>query len=75
MRDAKLGDLGAEEREDSVRIVSAVLVDRDDLERQRQRAQMFCGPAHRNADGLLVVTKRQDDGDVEPRTVGHCLGE
>jgi hypothetical protein len=73
--DAELGDLGAEQREHGVRVVAGVLVDREDLEAQPESAQVLGGPPHGHADGLLVVTERHDDGDVEPRAFGHCFVE
>ena len=68
VRDAELGDLGAQEREHGVRVVAGVLVDREDLEAQAEPAQVLGGAPHGDPDGLLVVTERQDDGDVEPRS-------
>ena len=69
--DAQLGHLGAQQREHGVRVVAGVFVDREDLEREAEAAEVLGGAAHRDPDGFLVITKRQDDGDVEPRAVGH----
>ena len=69
--DAQLGHFGAEQCEHRVRVVAGVFVDREQLERDTEVAQILGGPLHSDTDGLLVITERQDDGDVEPRTVGH----
>ena len=71
VRDAQLGDVGAQQREHRVRVVARVFVDREDLELQRERAEMLGGAAHGDADGLFVVPERQDHRDVEPRAVDH----
>ena len=71
VRDAKLGHFCAKQCEHRVRVIAAVFVDREDLERHGEAAQMLCGPFDGNPDKFFVVTKRQDDGDVEPRALRH----
>jgi len=69
--DAKLGDFGAKQCEHRMRVVTGVFVDREDLEAELEVAQVLGGPLHGDTDCLLVVSKRQDDGDVEPRAFNH----
>ena len=71
VRDAKLGHIGAQQREHRVRVVARVFIDREQLERDADVAQILGGAPNGDADGLFVVTKGQDDGNVEPRAVGH----
>jgi hypothetical protein len=67
----QLGNLGTQKREHGVRVVSGVLVDCEDLERDPEVAEVLgCSPDG-DANGLLIVPKRQDDGDVVPRSIGH----
>ena len=73
--DANLGDLGAKQREDGVRVVAGVFVDREDLEREPEGAQVLGGAPHGDAHCLLVIAEGQNDGDVEPRALEkHRLG-
>jgi len=55
---AELGDLGAEQGEDGVRVVAGVLVDREDLERQPETTQVLGRAPDRDPDGFFVVAKR-----------------
>jgi hypothetical protein len=73
VRHPKLRDLGAQQCEHGVGVITGVLVDREDLEAQAQAAQVLGRATHGDPDGLLVVSKRQDDGNVEPGGVGHSL--
>jgi len=61
MGDAKLGHLRAKEREDGVRVVTRVLVDRDDLEAEVQVPEVLGGSPNGDPDGLFVIPERQDD--------------
>jgi hypothetical protein len=68
---SELRNIGAKQREYSVRIVAGVFVDREDLEPQARCAQVVCGSPHGNADCLFVVAKGQNDREVEPEAVRH----
>jgi len=57
-----------------VRVVSGVFIDRQDLERELEPAQILGGTLDGHADGFLVVPERQDDRHVVARTIGHCPG-
>ena len=67
----QLWHLRAKKREDRVRVVARVFVDREDLEPELKAAEVLGRAANRNADRLFVIPKRQDDRDVEPRAVSH----
>jgi hypothetical protein len=71
VRDAKLGHFSAHQCEHCMRVVTGVFVNREDLERQSEAAQVLRSSLHCNADELFVIAKRQDHRDVQPGAVGH----
>jgi hypothetical protein len=54
-----------------MRVVAGVLVDREDLEAQLQPAEVLGRTPDRDSNRLLVIPEGQNDGDIEPGTVGH----
>ena len=57
---AQLGHLAAEQGEDGVGVVAGVLVDRQQLEREAELAQVAGEPLDRGSDDVLVVPERKD---------------